>query len=410
MLKDNIGLLRRRSLFFILLTVLSAAGFCSRLYAEEAVQFMFGSSNKLKITERSNVRVTENGIYSGLTYNESKAVLDFTRHQDGYSYYAGNYYVYEASKKDTRLIANPISINEYCEVEIDDFGRYRLAEDQLVPVLRSFPVFPNKDLSPGDKWRDFGERIVDPDNSGRYTKVRFYCEYRYDGLQQTKTGAKHVITAQYAMRYRQGDSAVNDPGLKQIAGRHIISITIDDADRSSIFIRDKLDEQYTYLNGRVLTHSGFILTWYNDIVGMERSAVAEKAEEVLFNSAVEDVYVVENAEGVALRINNLHFVPDSPEILPEEKSRIKSIYEVLNSLDVKKILVVGHTADVGTKESQYVLSEKRALTVINELTALGMNPATFIYEGRGGDEPLGDNITDEGRAANRRVELILLDD
>ena len=52
----------------------------------------------------------------------------------------------------------------------------------------------------------------------------------------------------------------------------------------------------------------------------------------------------------------------------------------------------------------------RALAVIEKLTALGMNPSMFIYEGRGGDEPVGDNSTGEGRAANRRVEIILLDD
>jgi outer membrane protein OmpA-like peptidoglycan-associated protein len=330
--------------------------------------------------------------------------------KDGYSRYAGNYYVYEASKKDTRLIANPIDLNEYCEIEIDDQGHYRMSEDELVPVLRSFPVFPDKEIVPGEKWRDFGTRIVDPDNNGRYTRVKFYCEYRYDGLQESKTGLKHLITAQYAMRYKPGDSSMNDPDLKQITGRHMVTILIDDDERSSIFMRDKIDEQYLYFSGRIREHSGFILTWYNDIIGMDRTEIAERTITEIKSSEVADVEIIEKTEGIALSIQNLHFVPDSAEILPMESNRIESIYKVLSELSVKRILVVGHTADIGTKESQYLLSEQRALTVINMLTTLGINPSVFIYEGRGGDEPIADNETDQGRARNRRVELIILDD
>ena len=201
------------------------------------------------------------------------------------------------------------------------------------------------------------------------------------------------------MRYKAGDSAMNDPDLKQITGRHMVSISIDDEDRSSIFIRDKLDEQYLYFSGRTRKHSGFILTWYNDVIGMNWKEVVKKAEEDIRIAEIPDVEVIEKEEGISLSLNNLHFVPDSPEILPQEEDRIKAIFDVLNGLGVKKILIVGHTADVGTKESQYTLSEQRALTVIGKLTGMGMNPSMFIYEGRGGDEPVADNLTDKGRAA-----------
>ncbi len=409
MLNSTTEGLHQRTLFFILILILFSA-FPLSSFAEDTFQFSFGASNKLKITERSDIRARENGKYIGFTYNESRAVLDYMLNKDGYSLYSGNFYVYEASKKDTRLIANPINLKEYCDIRIDEQGRYKVSEDQFVPILRSFPVFPAHELKAGDEWNDFGERIVDPDNSGSYTKVRFYCQYRYDGLKQTKTGLKHFITAQYAMRYKAGDSFINDPELKEISGIHRVSIVIDDSDYSSIFMRDKLDEKYVYFDGRVLEHSGFILTWYNDIIGMDRGVVAEEASTAIEDLDIEDIDVVEREEGVAISIQNLHFVPDSPRILPEEKDRIGLIFDVLNKIEVKKILVAGHTADVGTKESQYILSEKRALTVINELVKKGMNPSVFIYEGRGSDQPLGDNSTEEGRALNRRVELILLDD
>jgi outer membrane protein OmpA-like peptidoglycan-associated protein len=250
---------------------------------------------------------------------------------------------------------------------------------------------------------------VDPDNSGDYTYVRFYCEYLYEGLKNTSSGKKHIITCRYAMRYKPGDSKVNDPSLKQINGSHLVTIMIDDEDRSSIFIRDQLDEQYLYFSGRKLEHSGFILTWYNDVTGMDRVKVAKKTATEIASAEIEDVDVLEKAEGVALSIRNLHFVPDSAEILPEERGRISAIFDVLSTIDAKKILVAGHTADVGTKQSQYELSEQRAKTVIDQLVDLGMQPSVFIYEGRGGDEPAASNETSEGRARNRRVELIIIE-
>lgn len=404
------GFLHRRNPFFILLTLIFFLGLFPLSAQRSSVQFSFGSSNKLKITERSNIRVSENGIYQGLTYNESRGVLDYMWYEDGYSQYAGNYWVYEASMKDTRLISNVVDLSEYCEIGVSDQGRYNIPPGQLLPVLRDFPVFPDKEIRPGEVWRDFGVRIVDPENSGKYTKVKFYCEYRYDGLKQDRSGLKHVITAQYALRYKPGDSSMNDPDIKQISGSHVVTILIDDEDRSSIFIRDTVNEQYRYYDGRYIEHKGFILTWYNDILGMDRGTVAEISRVGIEKENVEDIEVIEKKEGLALSIKNLHFVPDSAEMLPEEDGRISSLYKLLLEIGVKKILVVGHTADVGTKESQYILSQQRAKAVIEKLTALGMHPSTFIYEGRGGDEPAASNDMPEGRAANRRVELILLDD
>ena len=191
---NNKGFLLRRDLFFVLIvaavTVSAAVPVSAEAGAdpEEGVLFSFGSGSKLRIVERSNIRVKENGTYAGLIYNESRGVLDYMWYEDGFSRYGGTYYVYEASKKDTRLIANPVDIREFCEIGISSQGRYSLPAEQILPVLRDFPVFPSGTVSPGDSWRDFGVRMVDPDNSGKYTKVRFYCEYRYEGLREVSNG------------------------------------------------------------------------------------------------------------------------------------------------------------------------------------------------------------------------------
>ena len=75
----------------------------------------------------------------------------------------------------------------------------------------------------------------------------------------------------------------------------------------------------------------------------------------------------------------------------------------------RTFLVVGHTADVGTEESQILLSRERAKTIVNELVVRGVQSKQFIYQGNGGRNPVAPNTSPEGRAQNRRVEITILD-
>ncbi len=76
----------------------------------------------------------------------------------------------------------------------------------------------------------------------------------------------------------------------------------------------------------------------------------------------------------------------------------------------RSFLVVGHTAKIGTEESQLSLSVERAKTIVDYLTGQGIEAERFIYEGRGGTKPVAANDTEENRAKNRRVEIIILED
>ena len=74
-----------------------------------------------------------------------------------------------------------------------------------------------------------------------------------------------------------------------------------------------------------------------------------------------------------------------------------------------KIVLVGHTDAVGSLEANTGLSQRRAKTVADQLTAnYGVDPAQLQAAGAGFLAPRASNLTDEGRALNRRVEVILL--
>ena len=71
---------------------------------------------------------------------------------------------------------------------------------------------------------------------------------------------------------------------------------------------------------------------------------------------------------------------------------------------------MGHTARIGTEESQFTLSVERAKTIVDYLTSQGMEAERFLYEGRGGTEPVAPNDIEKNMAKNRRVEIIILED
>jgi OOP family OmpA-OmpF porin len=82
---------------------------------------------------------------------------------------------------------------------------------------------------------------------------------------------------------------------------------------------------------------------------------------------------------------------------------------LLKSVPGRTLLVVGHTADVGSPGSQQALSVDRAQAIVDKLKAAGIPPSSLLYEGRGGREPVAPNDTEANKARNRRVEIIVLD-
>ena len=72
-----------------------------------------------------------------------------------------------------------------------------------------------------------------------------------------------------------------------------------------------------------------------------------------------------------------------------------------------KLLVVGHTDDVGTRKANQLVSEKRAEAVYEYLVQKGLAAERIRFEGRGASEPLQPNRSEAQRAQNRRVEFVL---
>lgn len=92
----------------------------------------------------------------------------------------------------------------------------------------------------------------------------------------------------------------------------------------------------------------------------------------------------------------------------EQKVQIFKIMEYVNAVEGSKIAVFGHTDNiVGVNATNAVYSKRRADFVKEYLISNGINSDKIVTEGKAETQPIADNTTAEGRAKNRRVEIIL---
>jgi outer membrane protein OmpA-like peptidoglycan-associated protein len=105
---------------------------------------------------------------------------------------------------------------------------------------------------------------------------------------------------------------------------------------------------------------------------------------------------------------SIEFVTGSAEISERSKQVLDEIFQDAVTADGTKILIGGHTDNVGNSNSNMTLSEKRAQSVLSYLGTKGIPSARLESKGYGDTNPIADNGTSSGRAQNRRVEITLL--
>jgi OOP family OmpA-OmpF porin len=108
-----------------------------------------------------------------------------------------------------------------------------------------------------------------------------------------------------------------------------------------------------------------------------------------------------------VEVPGIFFDFNKSDVKPESKPALDEVAKMLKANPEMKVYVVGHTDSVGTLEANMRLSEARAAAVAKVLvTEYGISAARVKGLGVGQLSPVASNKTDEGRAKNRRVELV----
>jgi len=112
---------------------------------------------------------------------------------------------------------------------------------------------------------------------------------------------------------------------------------------------------------------------------------------------------------MTLGSKSIRFAFDESSLRPEDKEVLSRIAGVLSTLKGYQIYVYGYTDDIGTKEYNLKLSDRRAKAVRDYLVENGLDPNIMTTKGYGKADPLVPGSSPQARAINRRVEIGLVD-
>lgn len=101
------------------------------------------------------------------------------------------------------------------------------------------------------------------------------------------------------------------------------------------------------------------------------------------------------------------FATDSAAVSGMAQNDLYAVARNLNQYPNSRVEVVGHTDNTGAAAYNLDLSQRRAQSVAGILTAAGVSGARVVAVGRGEDQPVASNATAQGRALNRRVEILI---
>ena len=118
--------------------------------------------------------------------------------------------------------------------------------------------------------------------------------------------------------------------------------------------------------------------------------------------------VKEEARGLVITLSgSVLFASSKSELLPAAQSRLNQVAEALMATKERKLTVEGHTDSQGSSSYNQVLSQRRADAVRSYIISRGYPAELIQAQGIGKDRPVADNGNPEGRANNRRVEIIV---
>ena len=183
----------------------------------------------------------------------------------------------------------------------------------------------------------------------------------------------------------------HENAVKSLGG----TILYKNSEYRCLYAKFKKDEKAYYLS----------LNVYNDgatyVIGIVEPAKLESTVDIINAESIVDA--LHNQGKIALYF---HFDTGKATIRPESHSVIESVVKALRAEPSMRVSVEGHTDNVGSGLSNQKLSEERAQAVVEALTHAGINRDRLAYCGFGQSRPTAPNDTEEGRAKNRRVELV----
>jgi Tol biopolymer transport system component len=199
--------------------------------------------------------------------------------------------------------------------------------------------------------------------------------------------------------YLKGKVSDNETGKLLKAGYELINLSTN-----RVTIKSTTDDDGNFL---VCLPSG-----YNYGINVTKPGYLFYSENFMFegsHSVVEPFIKRINLRpakvGERMLLSNVFYEIDSWELKKESVEELNNLTDLLTYNKDLIVEIGGYTDSTGTDEYNLVLSEKRALSVVNYLINKGISSDRLQHKGYGNTLPIGDNVTFEGRKMNRRTEV-----
>jgi len=197
-----------------------------------------------------------------------------------------------------------------------------------------------------------------------------------------------------------GDTTASDPMA--------LALAIDDGVTALSTERGKLSEQITAEQSKMSQ-----LSEQHQEVSAELQAKQEREDRLAKARSMidptEGELLVNASNDIVLRLFALSFAAGKSEITEQHKPLLDKVRETITLFGNPKLVIEGHTDDKGDPVNNTQLSEKRAYAVMQYLRQTMSIPSDQIRAiGYGSEKPIASQATAEGRAKNRRIDIVIL--
>ena len=180
-------------------------------------------------------------------------------------------------------------------------------------------------------------------------------------------------------------------------------------------VKANLDFQTTQTDVLKNTKADLAASEQNGLVKTEQIAAEQKARLEADNRAAKAqadlsnlAAVKEEERGLVITLSgSVLFASNKSELLPSAQDRLNHVADALLTTKERKLTVEGHTDSQGTVNHNQDLSQRRADAVRSYLISRGYPGDLILAQGIGENRPIANNKSAEGRANNRRVEIIV---
>jgi outer membrane protein OmpA-like peptidoglycan-associated protein len=140
----------------------------------------------------------------------------------------------------------------------------------------------------------------------------------------------------------------------------------------------------------------------------DKEALNQKIASIKAEFSPSEADVVRDGNKIIVRLKSMKFSPDQFGLTTSSLGTLQKVKEMIAAVPVTKVIVEGHTDSVGGEEKNMELSQKRAETIKKYFVAEKTLPEDKLEaRGYGYEKPLTTNKTKEGRATNRRVDVVI---